>query len=76
MSLDSRAGPFLGSVQIYSFLEKYSPLALGGQGRVDLGDVQPPQQEEGKLEAAQSVQPPGKRNQGIVQFERGSMVNT
>ena len=24
--LDSRAGPFLGYVQIYSFLEKYSPL--------------------------------------------------
>ena len=26
--LDSRAGPFLGYVQIYSFLEKYSPLLL------------------------------------------------
>ena len=25
--LDSRAGPFLGYVQIYSFLEKYSPLS-------------------------------------------------
>ena len=24
--LDSRAGPFLGYVQIYSFFEKYSPL--------------------------------------------------
>ena len=28
--LDSRAGPFLGYVQIYSFLEKYSPLGGGG----------------------------------------------
>ena len=26
--LDSRAGPFLGYVQIYSFLEKYSPLSI------------------------------------------------
>jgi len=25
--LDSRAGPFLGYVQIYSFLDKYSPLS-------------------------------------------------
>ena len=25
--LDSRAGPFLGYVQIYKFLEKYSPLS-------------------------------------------------
>ena len=35
--LDSRVGPFLGYVQIYSFLEKYSPLACGSCESGDYG---------------------------------------
>ena len=37
--LDSRAGPFLGYVQIYSFLEKYSPLLWGQNYAVELSTL-------------------------------------
>ena len=34
VSLDSRAGPFLGFVNRYGFLEKYTPLPISGQGLI------------------------------------------
>ena len=37
--LDSRAGPYLGYVQIYSFLEKYSPLVYDAPEEEEYDDI-------------------------------------